>query len=335
MTRFFSSNKTTIIKSFSIVCLLVFIQFCFSAPPSDTLTVIHITDTHICNLAGYQPEFAKARHHYGSGSNPLKKFFKNIPRKVNGDMVIVTGDLIDFYEAETEAGPMLATQIEQFASLQNFCPVPLLLTLGNHDITSYWFEESGSTIRSFQYLAEEARACWTRNFFSFQQGTFYKHTLDVGKISYQLLFLDNGYSLQNGSFLDKIQLDWLNFQVKSAGQNPVIIFMHKYLPVPDFNRDGVIFSEKSQMPVNDSTCSRGFLKILNENKNIFALFAGHGHKNVVEDIPFPTGHRILETETAAFAQNENNWRLIKFTEKSVMVFVTGEENKVEFIKTID
>jgi len=33
----------------------------------DELTFIHISDTHICNLKGYYPQFSKSRHRYSNG----------------------------------------------------------------------------------------------------------------------------------------------------------------------------------------------------------------------------------------------------------------------------
>jgi 3',5'-cyclic AMP phosphodiesterase CpdA len=244
-------------------------------------------------------------------------------------MVIITGDLIDFYEAETERGPLLATQIEQFVPLFNNCPVPLFVTLGNHDITSYWIEEIDSSTHSFQQHTKEARACWIRNLSCLQTGTYYRRTFDIGTTRYFFIFLDNSYNLQNGAFLDKIQLDWLDYQINLAGLNPVIIFMHKYLPVPDYNNDGFFFSKNSTLSINDSTCSKGFLKILNGNNNIKALFVGHGHRSVLENIPFPSGQAILQTETAGFAQDKNNWRLLKFTEKNIIIYSTGVENIID------
>ncbi len=299
---------------------------------TDTLKVVQITDVHICNLTGYQPEFIKARQHYGEGMEPLKTFFDTVPQDVKANAVIITGDLIDYYEAETEKGPFLDTQIEQFVKLYENCPVPLFLTLGNHDIASYWIE-APDKVASYQFHAQKARACWIRNVASFQEGTYYTRIFNVGQTRYHFIFLDNGYSLGNGEYLDKPQLDWLNYQVEKAADDPVVIFMHKYLPVRDYNGDGVVFSEKTVLDINSEKCSKGFLKTLNENINIKALFVGHGHNSVSELLPFPAGHQILQTETAGFAQDAGNWRLLKFTENEILVCSTGRVT-VELVKKI-
>ncbi len=294
----------------------------------DTLSVLHVSDIHICNLTGYQQEFVKGRQHYGEGVPSLREFMDTVPRTMGADAVVITGDLVDFYEAETEKGPTLGTQIEQLGPLLTHGPVPLFLTLGNHDIGSYWIEKSDRSIKSFQYHAYEARAAWIRNLPCFQEGTYYARQFKVGRTTYRFLFLDNGYILKNDFLLDPAQLDWLNHQLQTAADDRVIIFMHKYLPVPDLNGDGKVFTEKSTFAINTETCSKGFLNTLNENRNIRALFVGHGHESVSELLSFPAGHQILQTETASFAKDRHNWRLLQFTENDILVHSTGER-KIE------
>jgi len=294
----------------------------------DTLAVLHISDIHICNLTGYHPDFVKGRQHYGEGVPSFREFLDTVPRSMGADAVVITGDLVDFYEAETEKGPTLGTQIEQLGPMLTHGPVPLFLTLGNHDLGSYWIEKNDRSIKSFQYHAHESRAAWIRNLPCFQEGTYYARQFIVGKTTYRFLFLDNGYSLKNDFLLDPSQLDWLYHQLQTAADDPVILFMHKYLPVPDLNGDGKVFTEKSTFMINTETCSRGFLNALNGNKNVRALFVGHGHESVSELLSFPAGHQILQTETAAFAKDRHNWRLLQFTENEIIVHSTGER-KIE------
>lgn len=303
-------------------------RFNFAQESLDVLKIVHLTDSHICNLTGYHPAFISAREHYGNGADSLADFLKTQPKKLGVDAVVITGDLIDYFEAETAQGPWLATQIEQLVPLFNQCSVPLYLTLGNHDIASYWINAEEK--EDFQINANQARATWIRNFSCFQNGNYYSRVFHVGKTNYHFLFLDNSYSLGNGAFVDKTQLDWLNYQVKKAGNGPVIIFMHKYLPLPDLNGDGIVFKSESTFVINEETCSKGLLKTLNESDNIKALFVGHGHRNVYEEIPFPSGNKILQTETAAFSQNTNNWRRIDFFESKIIIY-SGDDKGIERI----
>ena len=297
----------------------------------DTLVVLHLSDVHFCNLTGYNPEFIKMRQQYGNGMAPFRSVLTTIPRQLDLDAIIITGDLIDYYEAETEKGSFLDTQIEQFTSLIKDCSVPLFLTLGNHDITSYWMEDS-SAKESFQFHAHMARAAWIRNISCFSTGCYYERTYRIDGTRYHFLFLDNGYDLGNGAYLDKPQLDWLNYQLSAAADDPVIIFMHKYLRVPDINGDGIFFADTLTLTFDEETCSKGLLEALNDNKNIKALFVGHGHRSVSEMMPMPAGHSILQTETAGFANSDKNWRLIKFTQNSMIVYATGGETEETVIK---
>ena len=206
----------------------------------------------------------------------------------------------------------------------------MYLTLGNHDIATYWINDSTEK-EQFQLDAQRARAAWIRNISCFREGTYYSRSFDVNGTTLHFIFLDNGYSLGNGSYLDKTQLDWLEGQVKQFADEPTIIFMHKYLPAADLNGDGIVFSKKQTLSLNDQTCSGGFLKILNENKNIKAMFCGHGHKNVSEWLSFPSGHKILQTETAGFARDSKEWRLIKFTADEIIVCSPGGHKKENVI----
>jgi len=310
-----------------VVLFIVFPKFNYAQDSPNVLKILLLTDVHTCNLAGYHPAFVSSREHYGNGIEPLTIFLKTQPQKMGADAVVITGDLVDYFEAETEKGPWLATQIEQFSTIYYQCPVPVFLILGNHDIASYWIEGADGK-KSFQINTHKARAAWIRNISCFHDGTYYVRNFKVGATQYHFIFLDNGYSLRNGSLIDKPQLDWLNYQVKAAGDDPVVIFMHRYLPVADLDGDGIAFNTKSPISINEQACSRGFLKTLNENENIKAIFVGHGHKNVSEEIPFPGGHKVLQTETAAFAQNPNNLRRINFYESKISVYECGEE-KVE------
>ena len=294
----------------------------FSAAP-DTLNVLQLTDIHFCNLTGYDSVFAASREHYGNVTPSLTTFFKTVPWTTKTNAVVITGDLIDYFSAETIRGNMLATQIEQFTELLPLCPVPLYLTLGNHDITCYWVDDENEK-KSFQINSDRSRATWSRNVSCFANGTYYSKTLDVGNTSYVLLFLDNGYSLKNNAVIEQTQLDWVNYQLKMADGKPVVIFMHKYLPIPDYNGDDLRFTKRPRIIIDEDVCNEyNFIQTLNNNPNIMALIVGHGHKNVWEYLPFPAGHKILQVETAAFGKNADNWRLLSFTEKNLVISKTG------------
>ena len=103
----------------------------------DTLSFLHITDLHtIFSLNAYLPDMMENRKQkqYDQGENRLRQFLLTVPEKTGSDMVIATGDLVDFFEAETTESKMLDLQAEQFSRLLSDYHIPVFLTLGNHDI---------------------------------------------------------------------------------------------------------------------------------------------------------------------------------------------------------
>ncbi len=310
----------------TVVASLLFLSGCtpIQAAPPDTLTIVHISDTHAGNLAGFHPGFVALRDGRVPAMDSLGRWLHAFPMQTGAEAVVITGDMLDCFEAETARGSYLATQIEQFAAAVMDCPVPLFLTLGNHDITSYRFEEP-KTVRTTQTRAQRARAAWIKNIPCFQSGTYYSRSFRVGRKTVRMLFLDNGYGLSSGSFLDEPQLDWVRAQVREAGDDPVVLFMHKYLAIPDANGDGVLFTKRNVLAVDEKTCSTGFLKILNEHRNIKALFAGHGHHNVTEPLVLPSGHRIVQVETGGFGDDPKNRRIIRIMEKQITILPCGED----------
>ncbi len=329
------------IKHFIFALVFSSVSGFLSFPPSalcagraDTLTVLHLTDPHICNPAGYHPSLIQKRILKAAHIGPLEKFLQQTPREAGADLVVITGDMLDLYEAEIQDDLFQAGQIEQFAAMAQKSPVPLLMTLGNHDIRSYWIDDSSNGSRLFQLHDQAARAAWIRNIACFREGFSYRRIFKVGRTRYHFVFLDNSNDQRNGPFIDEPQLAWLNHELAQTGRDPVLIFMHKYHPALDYNGDGISFAAAAACALTDSTCSRGFLKACNENKNIKIFLAGHGHSRKSEKIPFPAGHTILQINPGAFVKDIRNWRLIKCTEQEILVFAP-ETNSLEWKIPID
>ena len=243
--------------------------------------------------------------------------------------MVITGDLLACYEGETPSGEMLAFQIEQFRPLYDRCPVPLLLALGNHDISSYRAAPGDSGIITSQTAAVRARAAWVRTIPCFADGTYYERILTAARTRYHCVFLDDGYSLHDGGRrLDKVQLDWLADRLERAGDEPVIIFHHIYFPLGDVNGDGVAFDRrKPAVWPGVKDCAEGFLQLLNRHRNVRALIVGHGHENVFERIRFPAGHSIWQVETGSVTEGSENWRLLTLTGDSILVLKPGSHQR--------
>ena len=126
---------------------------------ADTLVILHTSDTHAVFAPGrYRPLLEASFTGRRWSADSLARFFETVPRRERADAVVITGDLLACYEGETPSGEMLAFQIEQFRPLYDRCPVPLLLALGNHDISSYRAAPGDSGIITSQTAAVRARA---------------------------------------------------------------------------------------------------------------------------------------------------------------------------------
>jgi 3',5'-cyclic AMP phosphodiesterase CpdA len=304
----------------------------------DTLTFIHISDPHVCNLTGYHPFFIQKRQHFGKNAEPLSQFLKSIPAQSKADFVVITGDNIDYYEAETAQGEMLDTQIEQYSRLLDSSEVPVYLTLGNHDIASYYVN-SDSTYTNNQFNSGRARATWIRNITCFKNGSYYSRVFNIGKTSYRLIFLDNAYSStrENSDSLlpftiDQSQLLWLDSQMKSSKTDVEIIFVH--VPIPYKQQVGnSISTEPLGIYSSGARGSLNLLRILENNPSARLILAGHKHINKINNYKFINGNTLTQVMTGGFGYDPNVWRMIKIAENDIIIYFPGS-NKIEYIITI-
>ncbi len=305
-------KRTCCILSFS------FLVAANATAQKDTLSFLHITDLHVIfNRDIYRKDLAESRKHYGEGETSLRKFLSTAPDGTNADMVIATGDLVDFFEAETDSGVSLDIQAEQFSDLVADYPVPCFLTLGNHDL--FTFVWRNNKLQHHQNSSGRARALWIRNLSCFKNGTYYSHLFQLGHTTYRLIFLDNSFYKfrQDDStevpYIDKAQLYWLNAQLNEADDDVEIILMH------------IPFKDKPAQPgaVNE------LYTVLSKIPSIKLILAGHRHKNEITAFPLAGDQKILQVQTGAFARDENNWRQIRLTENQIQVSYPGKtENEL-------
>ena len=294
-----------------------------AAVPSDTLSFIHITDTHVIfGLTNYHPNIEQKRRHFGDGIKPLEHFFTSVQKNIQPDFMVITGDLIDFFGAEISPGVMVDTQVEQFLRLLDVNYFPVYLTLGNHDIASDFVTvDSYSTS---QITAQRARAVWIRNTPCFKDGTYYSRVFKVDTTTYRLIFLDNSYYSRDRKkdgdlpfIIDKPQLYWLEDQMKQSLNDVEIIFMH--MPIPD----NYGLSTDALLSDSSKTGSITLFKILDGNPSARLIFMGHNHTNIIKDLSFSDDHKLTQVQTAAFGYDPGNWRLIKLTAGKILISNPG------------
>ncbi len=291
-----------------------------SEAQKDTLSFLHITDLHIIfDLEKYQPDLAEYRKqkNYHMGEAQLKQFLQTIPKETNSDMIIATGDLVDFFEAETINGEMQLFAVDQFLRLIKKCPVPVLLTLGNHDIFSFNWQDNKLSIN--QNSAVRAKAVWIQDIPCFKKGNYFSKTYQVCHTSYRLIFLDDSFyrlpseKIDDVPYVDKQQLRWLNAQLHESDDDIEIILMH--IPLTD--------------AVTQPGSSNELYSVLAKNPSTKLIVAGHNHKNIVKSFPSEGDKKIVQVQTGALVLNSENWRQIRLTENSILVSVPGNtENEL-------
>lgn len=280
----------------------------------DTLSFLHISDIHlIFDLEKFQPNFAETRKHYANGVEPFKSFLKKVPAQVGAEFVVVTGDLVDFSEGQTTDGEMSGWLIDQFSKLVKKQKRQLFYTLGNHDIAAYSWGDSSRV--SSQENAGKSRAHWTRSVNCFSEGTYYSRTMNVGKTTYRMIFLDNSYNTvrKNESvsvpYISREQQHWLEAQFNESAGDVEIVMMH--IPMnpgmEGFAENNSIYSVVSRQP------------------SLRLFLVGHNHRNEMKEFQNEESH-FYQVQTGAFAQNPENWRIIRLTEDNILVSSPGNTN---------
>jgi 3',5'-cyclic AMP phosphodiesterase CpdA len=294
----------------------------------DTITFMHLTDPHVCNLEGYHPFFVERRKQFANNCKPFVDFISSVPQKYKSDFLVITGDNVDYYEAQTEKNGVLDTQIEQYSRLLESSLVPVYLTLGNHDIASY-FVSKDLAYTNNQLHAASARAAWMRNVSSFRNGTYYSHLFRIDTTIFRFIFLDNAYygtkEYRDDALpflIDPAQLLWFDAQLRALPYDVEIVFMHMPLAKSEEK-------QKDAEPLSAYSSKGRFYNIftvLGRNPSIRMFFVGHEHENLISNYILPNRTRLTQVMTAAFGYDPANWRVVKLTKEKILVYQPGGLN---------
>lgn len=283
----------------------------------DTLSFLHITDSHLMfNLENYNLDIVNHRENtkdYKENNSKFEQFMKTVPNKTKSDMIIHTGDMIDFYDAKTDKGEVLPYQVELFGRfIDQFAP-PIYMTLGNHDIFSFNWEKNKNKVIPDQLKTGTARATWIRNFDCFRDGTYYSRTYEIGKTTYRLIFLDNSFyrfkKTENivTPYIDKPQLHWLQSELAASSEDVEIILMH------------IPFRKAATLPESNNE----LYALLTSVPSVRLIFGGHYHKGSVMRFPSADGKEIIQIGTDALTTGADKWRLVHLTEDNILVSSMG------------
>lgn len=281
----------------------------------DTLSFLHITDLHLMfNMQNYDQDIMQARENkknYKESNHTFKQFMATIPEQTGSDMIIVTGDMVDFFDAKAGQDNRFAYHVEQFANFIKDYHYPIYLALGNHDMFSYnW---NGEKVVANQLQAGRAKATWIRNFDCFRDGTYYSHVYEVESTTYRLIFLDNGFykfKKEEGMvnpYIDKAQLHWLQAELDASDDDVEIILMH------------IPFTEKSTLPESNNE----LYKALIATPSVRLILGGHYHKQDVMWLPSPDTKQTVQVQTGALVSGADKWRQVRLTEEDITVSSMG------------
>lgn len=296
--------------------ILFFALFCLDGyAQRDTLSFLHITDTHLMfNLENYNKDIVHHREYtrdYKEANNRFRQFMESTPLQTGADMIIATGDMIDFHDAKTGEGNVFAYQVEQYARYISQYDHPFYMTLGNHDVFSYnW---GNDRVIPNQLKTGAARAAWIRNFDCFRDGTYYSRIYQIGETTYRLIFLDNAYyqfkKAENvvNPYIDKPQLHWLKAELNASQEDVEIILMH------------VPFTEQSALPESNNELYAALTAV----PSVRLILAGHYHKGAIMPFPVAEGNEMIQVGTDALVAGAEKWRLIRLTEKEILVSSMG------------
>jgi 3',5'-cyclic AMP phosphodiesterase CpdA len=307
-------------NNLKIITLIFTVLFCLMQnktvmAQTDTLSFLHVSDLHIIfNQDGYHPDMMayRATKKYHLGEIRFRNFLQNVPQITNSQMVIATGDMVDFFEGSTRNNKLLDGQPEQFAQLLNDYNIPVLLTMGNHDAFTFYWEKN--KLHATQDYSGRARATWIRNIQCFKNGSYYCKKYQVGKTAYRLIFLDDIlFRFKDDDdkteipHLDKEQLYWLKTQLNESDNDIEIILMH----IP-FDKIG------------EEARNNEFYSLLDSTPSTKLILAGHHHKSEITKIPCCKNHQLIQVQTGSLVKTPENWRQIKLTENNIWVSFPGE-----------
>ena len=282
-----------------------------------TVDFIHVTDTHVLDLKRAAAPLVKARDHFADGERRLAALLSGAGRPGALSFALITGDLTDAFSfTAADGGVAVRGQLDAFRRATAKSPIPVYLTLGNHDIQHYGVASGGVKTVPDQAVAGAARASWTRTAECFRDGTYYEFAKQAGRTRYVFLMLDNGYAAAGSPERPAVtmaheQLHWLRGRAQANAGAVLILAMH--------------------IPLGTDATSQAIRQAVAGAPNVALVLAGHNHRDGVEDLDIGAS-RTVQVRTAALGYGAGNWRRIRLLEDGIEIYATG--SKTEVLRTI-
>jgi 3',5'-cyclic AMP phosphodiesterase CpdA len=287
-------------------CVALHIHSALAQAPThpSSVTFLHISDTHVSQLAGAHPKLIAWRDSKGVPSSRLAAFLVETVPQQKPAFVVASGDLIDAYCFDgPEPGKEIHGQIEHFASLVEKSPVPFYPGLGNHDIECYRHVEGATAATGDQSVKTETRLAWKEKLNAFRNGTYYAIPQKVGNTSYRILVLDNG---ESGQWVDpafrETQMAWVRQEIQAHPKDVFIFVVH--------------------IPLSKGGFTAALQNAAAPSNRAALILAGHNHRDQLDEVVF--GERsVPQVRTAALESGLSHWRAFRLFEDRIEVAETG------------
>ncbi|MFB3826798.1 MAG: metallophosphoesterase [Bryobacteraceae bacterium] len=296
----------------SVLAIFILLGALTAQQRAPRVDFIHVTDTHVLDLKGVAAPLVKAREHFADGERRLAALLAGAGRPASASFALITGDLTDAFSFTAADGGVVRGQVEAFRRATAKSPIPVFLTLGNHDIQHYGLAPGGAKPAADQWLAGAARASWIRTARCFREGTYYHLVKQAGRTRYVFLVLDNGYAASGSPERPAVamaheQLYWLRASARANADAVLILAMH--------------------IPLGADATSQAIRQAVAAAPNVALVLAGHNHRDQIEDLDLGAS-RAVQVRTAALGYGTSNWRRIRLLEDGIEVYATGSRTQI-------
>ncbi|MGL4345085.1 MAG: metallophosphoesterase family protein [Cellulosilyticaceae bacterium] len=251
---------------------------------------LHLTDIHFLR------EYPKAERGYdaifGNMTSPIEQLKQGLKRiDVNTlDAVLITGDLVECGDALDYR--QLKAELEVL-----FGEIPLVVTLGNHDIKQAFYE-------GWLELAEQNNPY---------------HTITTIK-DVTIIGLDNSDEVEQTGVLTKAHCEWLEKALKQSEGSKVILMFHHHL-IPE------------QATIPAVGYYEDFYQMI-QRSNVMGILCGHTHhayQGTFADKPYFTADNL------SFSGEDEGNGIVRFEERSGFNYCEVQDGQlhVEVIKVLD
>lgn len=295
MTPFQNNHQTNtisrraFIKMSSATSMLLATKVQGATDSGDRLRIGLITDIHYADL-----DTAGSRHYRDSVTKVREAV--QVFNEAKPDMVICLGDLIDAGPSVEKEAAHLDTMVQEFKQMR----APRRFVLGNHcvwTLTKSEFLKGVGQDRSYDTWNQKGvrlialDACFT------------KEGADYGRKNYTWTDTD----------IPKKERDWLR-TVLASDPRPTLVFVHQRLDV------------EGSYGVHSAAEVR---RILEESKQVVAVFQGHNHVNdhrIIQGIHYLTMNAVIEGPAPA----NNSFAVLEYAPKSQTIRIDGYHHQKDY-----